>query len=82
MAASGRGVLAILHDLNLAAAYAHHIVLLHEGRVAARGVPAEVLREDLLEAVFGVPMLVVEHERLHHPLVVAQPVDAGRPATV
>jgi iron complex transport system ATP-binding protein len=82
MAASGRGVLAVLHDLNLAAAYAHHIVLLHEGRVAARGVPAEVLREDLLETVFGVPMLVVEHERLHYPMVVAQPIDEGRPEAV
>lgn len=49
----GRIVLTILHDLNLAAAVADHIVLLAGGRVAAAGPPQEVLRDDLLSAAYG-----------------------------
>jgi iron complex transport system ATP-binding protein len=52
-ASLGRVVLAILHDLNLAAAVADEIVLLAGGRVAAAGRPQEVLRDDLLSAAYG-----------------------------
>ena len=51
-ARSGRAVLAILHDLNLAAAFADEIVLLSRGRIAGRGKAVEVMRDDLLSAVY------------------------------
>lgn len=70
---AGRGVLAVVHDLNLAAAYADRVVLMHGARVVAAGEPAEVLRADLLEAVFDIPMLVIPHPQLAHPLVIAEP---------
>ena len=70
---AGRGVLAIVHDLNLAAAYADRVVLMHEARIVETGTPAEVLRADLLEAVFDIPMLVIPHPQLAHPLVIAEP---------
>jgi iron complex transport system ATP-binding protein len=44
---------AIVHDLNLAAAVADHLVLLAGGRVAAAGSPREVLSEELLSAAYG-----------------------------
>jgi len=49
----GLAVLAILHDLNLAAAYADEIVLMARGRIRATGKPADVLRDDLLSEVYG-----------------------------
>ena len=49
----GHAVLAILHDLNLAAAIADHLVLLAAGRVASAGPPGEVLRDDVLSASYG-----------------------------
>lgn len=52
-AAAGRAVLAILHDLNLAAAYADEIVVMSRGRIAARGSAMEVLRDELLSGVYG-----------------------------
>jgi iron complex transport system ATP-binding protein len=52
-AAAGRAVLAILHDLNLAAAYADEIVVMSRGRIAARGNPMQVLRDELLSDVYG-----------------------------
>ena len=51
--ALGRAVLAILHDLNLAAAFADEVVLLSRGRIAGRGKAVEVMRDDLLSAVYG-----------------------------
>lgn len=50
----GLTVLAVLHDLNLAAAFAPRVVVLHEGRVAADGEPATVMTPDLVARVFGV----------------------------
>jgi iron complex transport system ATP-binding protein len=47
-------VLAVLHDLNLAAAFAPRVVLLHEGLVAADGAPDEVLDTETVRRVFGV----------------------------
>lgn len=54
LAADGLTVVAVTHDLNLAAAYAGRMVVLHQGQVAAEGPPAEVLTADLLREVFGV----------------------------
>ena len=73
MADAGRGVVAVLHDLNLAAAYADRVVLMAGGSIVADGPPGDVLRADLLESVFDIPMLVIPHPQLSHPLVIAEP---------
>ncbi|MCE8011927.1 MULTISPECIES: heme ABC transporter ATP-binding protein [Billgrantia] len=57
-AAQGCGVLAILHDLTLAASVAHRILLLKDGRVIADGQPQEVLTRQRLEALYGLPVRV------------------------
>lgn len=44
----------VVHDLNLAASFADHIVLLNESRVVANGAPGEVLTSQRIEDVFGV----------------------------
>jgi iron complex transport system ATP-binding protein len=49
----GGGVVAILHDLNLAALYAERIYMMHDGRLAAAGSPRDVLNDATLEKVFG-----------------------------
>lgn len=57
-AARGGSVLAIMHDLNLTATFADHVVLLSEGRVFADGKPHEVLSAGNLEKVYHCPMRV------------------------
>ena len=52
----GLTVIAVLHDLNLAAAYAPRVAVLGAGRVTADGEPASILRPDLIREVFGVAM--------------------------
>lgn len=57
----GRTVVAILHDLNGAAAYADRILVMAEGRVRAQGPVADVLEPVLLSDVYGQPMEVIDH---------------------
>lgn len=52
------GILAVLHDLNLAAAYADRIGLLAQGRIVADGAPAHVLQAGRLESVYGAALAV------------------------
>lgn len=69
-AADGDAVVVVLHDLALAAAYADRIVVLENGRIAADGPPASVLREDLLTRVYGYPVEVFAHPRSGATLVI------------
>lgn len=53
MAAKGHAVVASLHDINLAAAYAHRISLLKAGRVMGSGVPDHILNDSTLQSLYG-----------------------------
>ncbi|MBF7730429.1 heme ABC transporter ATP-binding protein [Pseudomonas sp. N040] len=72
IAASGCAVLVVLHDLNLAARYCDRLLLLADGQAQALGSPHAVLQADLLEAVFGLQVLVHTHPELGHPLIIAR----------
>lgn len=54
LASEGRVVVAVLHDLNLAARWADRVVLLHDGLVEASAAPEEALTEERLRRVYGV----------------------------
>ncbi|MFL5319541.1 MAG: ABC transporter ATP-binding protein [Myxococcaceae bacterium] len=56
VAASGVAVVAVLHDVNLAAGYADEVLLLKAGRVLADGRASDVLNVAQLEALYGLPM--------------------------
>ncbi len=49
-----------LHDPNLASIYSDRIALVKEGRIRAVGEPNEILREEILEEVYGVPIHILE----------------------
>ncbi len=51
---AGGGVLAVLHDINLALMVADELVAMRAGRVIARGAPAEIVTGDLIHALYGV----------------------------
>jgi iron complex transport system ATP-binding protein len=53
---AGLGAVAVLHDVNLAAAFATHVLLLRDGKVLARGPAGAVLERSALEALYGLPM--------------------------
>lgn len=52
--AGGALVIAVMQDINLAAMYCDRLVCLRQGRVHAQGVQADVLTDQMLQAVFGV----------------------------
>lgn len=60
LANEGKSVVVALHDLNAVLRFADCAIVLDSGRVSSRGAPAEVLTEEIVEAVFGVRL-----ERLH-----------------
>ena len=66
---NGQGVLAILHDFNLAARYADEIIILANGEVAVQGSPTNVLQPGLLENIFHLPFLLEKHPTLQHPVI-------------
>lgn len=69
-AGTGRAtVVAVLHELNLAARCADHVVAMFRGRVAAAGTPAEVIVPEVLAEVFGLDADVVQDPLLGHPVV-------------
>jgi iron complex transport system ATP-binding protein len=53
-AASGQGVVLVLHDLALAMNHADHVLVLHEGRLAAEGAPGDALSPEMIARVWGV----------------------------
>lgn len=57
-AARGGGVVAVMHDLNLTAMFADHVVLMEAGKVAATGTPQEVLTDETLTRTYNCPVPV------------------------
>jgi iron complex transport system ATP-binding protein len=69
--ARGRsGILVVLHDVNLAAAYCDRVVLLKEGRVVAEGTPDQALAPAIVSEVYGVELEAVAIESAGRRLLV------------
>ena len=66
----GKTVVMVLHDLNLACRYAHHIVAMKSGHVVAQGSPQDVITPEVVDEVFGLPCRVVPDPVTGTPLVV------------
>ena len=70
LAKDGQAILLVSHQLNLVARFADHLVLLHDGIVAASGSPAEVMRGPVLEPVYGWPLVVIRDAATGAPALV------------
>lgn len=65
LAREGRIVVVVLHDLNLAARWADHVVVLSKGAVATQGEPETAITSEMLASVYGVQALVEHSSRGH-----------------
>lgn len=65
----GTTTVAALHDLNLAATFCDHVLVLSSGRLAAAGPPEDVLTPDLVRAVYHVDADVLVHPRTGRPVI-------------
>ena len=66
----GRTIVLVLHDLNQACRYAHHLVAMKGGALVAEGPPSEVVTEELVREVFDLACRVVEDPVSGTPLIV------------
>ena len=67
---AGKTIVSVLHDLNQAARYADHLIVMHEGEIVRTGPPKEVMTAELIEAVYGLRCLVVPDPVTATPSVV------------
>ncbi len=66
----GTTLVAVLHDLNQAARYASHLIVMKQGTIVATGAPREVLTAELVERVYGIASVVIDDPVRGTPLVV------------
>lgn len=66
----GRTIVMVVHDLNHATRYAHYIIALCDGKIAAQGNPSQVVTRALLEDVFRVQADILCDSRLGVPICV------------
>jgi iron complex transport system ATP-binding protein len=74
----GSTLVAVLHDLNLAARYATHLVAMKDGMIVAEGEPGTIITPGLIEQVFGLGCRVITDPESGTPLVI--PLVSPRPS--
>ncbi|MFJ9060397.1 ABC transporter ATP-binding protein [Streptomyces sp. NPDC102409] len=67
---SGRTVVMVLHDLNLATRYSDNLVVMRAGAILAQGHPRDVVTAELLEEAFGLRAMVIDDPVGDRPLIV------------
>jgi iron complex transport system ATP-binding protein len=65
-----RTIVMVLHDINLACRYAHHIVAVKEGRICAQGAPETIMNEKLIRDVFDMECQVTADPIFGTPLCI------------
>ncbi|MCX7543035.1 ABC transporter ATP-binding protein [Corynebacterium sp. P5848] len=68
--ARGRTLVAVLHDLNMAARYATHVIAMKSGRVITQGHPDDVFSLDMLREVFDLDAHILRDPDTGRPLIV------------
>ena len=66
----GRTIVIVLHDLNLASRYAHHMVMMRGGDIVAAGQPTDIITNTSVHEVFGLRCTVIDDPISHTPLVI------------
>ena len=63
-------LIAVMHDINLAAHYADNLFFLKEGELIIHGKPKEILTEKIIEKVFKIKTTVIENPVSRKPLII------------
>lgn len=72
----GRTIVMVLHDINLACRYAHHIVAIKDKKVFASGKPEDVVNPDMIRSVFDMDCRICSCPMFGTPMCI--PVGKGR----
>lgn len=71
-----RTIVMVLHDLNLACRYAHHIVAVHNKGIFAQGRPEDIVNENMIKTVFGMECQITTDPLFGTPMCI--PYGKGR----
>ena len=66
----GLTIISVFHDLNLASIISHRLLLLNEGKIEKIGAPQEVLTEEIIQKVYGVRPILINHPDLKVPQII------------
>lgn len=69
LAKEGIGIIAVLHDLNLASLYCDHLVVLKHGYISAQGSPTQVINESSLKSAFNIDVWLQAHPDTQAPFI-------------
>jgi iron complex transport system ATP-binding protein len=75
-----RTIVMVLHDINLACRYAHHIVAVQGGAVYAQGAPSDIITERLIQDVFAMDCRLILDPVYHTPMCIPLGTRAARAA--
>lgn len=67
---TGRTIVMVLHDINLAALFADHIVALKDGKVVTQGSPTEVVTQSNMRLIFDLECVIIDDPLHHTPHVI------------
>lgn len=62
-------IVAVLHDLNIAAAYSDHMILMDKGRVHSFGRPEEILNEKAIKEVYGLQVYITKNPKTNKTFI-------------
>lgn len=69
LAAAGKTIVMVIHDLSSACRYADHLVAMRQGRIVAEGTPEEIVSSDLVERLYGVRCTLLRDPHSGTPLI-------------
>ncbi|MFI6296516.1 ABC transporter ATP-binding protein [Nonomuraea sp. NPDC050790] len=65
-----RTIVVVLHELNLAARYATHLIAMRDGKIVAHGSPRDIVTPELIETVYRLPCSIIDDPETGTPLVI------------
>lgn len=65
-----RTIVAVLHDLNQAARYATHLIVMKDGKIVTSGPPTDVITAELIEHVYELPCRIAPDPETGSPMVI------------
>lgn len=63
-------IVAVLHDLNIAAAYSDYMILMNNGRIHTMGTREQVLKENIIKEVYGVDVHIISDSVTKRPVII------------
>nr|WP_244168408.1 MULTISPECIES: ABC transporter ATP-binding protein [Pseudomonas] len=69
LAAAGKTIVMVVHDLSSACRYADHLVAMHQGQIIAQGAPSDVVTAELVERLYGVRCVLLQDPLSATPII-------------